>query len=412
MMLKSLAYLLVVAFVINAKVIEKERNQIICEEEAHEKCLNKRTLRSIEKPITTLLESVENKLIADSDNVIQCENKDLVINIIKASVSNTDRTRCSKNEGLTKGENCTDSILTTIITTRLCNGNNNCTIRMNEDFSDVCECSDQKYIDIRFKCVAPSELTEEESKNLSKRYIRMNYNIDQGYGGRRGYGNERSYGKSEGYRKSRGYGNDEGYGKSQGYGKSEGYRKSEGYGKDEGYGKSKGYGKDEGYGMSKRYGKSERYGKANGYRKSERYGKDEGYGKTYAGYKQNEQHEKTQKYVKDYMKDNYNDHEDNYNHKMSSYGKYDRDSKKYSPKSKMYNQQRKSDGHRNRQRPSVGNTRSRGPVDLFYDDYLYDDYLYDYLYPDYYDYLYPDYYDYLYPDYLLDYAYYWTCFNC
>lgn len=58
------------------------------------------------------------------------------------------------------------------------------------------------------------------------------------------------------------------------------------------------------------------------------------------------------------------------------------------------------------ERPSVGNTRSRGPVDLFYDDYLYDDYLYDYLYPDYYDYLYPDYYDYLYPDYLLDYAYY------
>jgi len=180
MMLRSLACLLLVGLIVSA-TDENQWSKIFCENQLPDKC-SPRTVRSIISPFTDLIENLENKLLAkkkilvqDKEAVINCQN-DLVIQIVKASISNVDKTKCALNGMVTKEKPCTDIIMTTLLTQKLCNGKTECQLTVGKYYSSFCECSIQKYLDITYKCNQPS-LAREDIKHIQKRYLRLNYKL-------------------------------------------------------------------------------------------------------------------------------------------------------------------------------------------------------------------------------------------
>jgi len=183
-MLKYAVCLLVFCLAVSAYTTDSEINISFCQTSLLEKCLdgNLRHTRSIDHPISEF----KNALNIESNSfTIQCADKSLVLNIVKASVSNLDRSKCSGLDQV-KTIECTDRIMTTILASRMCNGKNVCTFSVDKDFASLCECTPQKYLDLTYTCVKASDVIE-DVKSVSKRFIRMNYNRLDDYEGP-GYG--------------------------------------------------------------------------------------------------------------------------------------------------------------------------------------------------------------------------------
>jgi len=92
-----------------------------------------RTTRSINSPISNFIDSLKNKLVnefssiynwaSDSteqkENFIQCSDKDLVIEIVSATVSNVDKTKCPSNRQLTNNADCTEKALSSLLAAKM-----------------------------------------------------------------------------------------------------------------------------------------------------------------------------------------------------------------------------------------------------------------------------------------------------
>lgn len=183
-MLKYAVCLLVFCLAVSADTTDSETNISFCQTSLSEKCLdgNLRHTRSIDHPISEFKNALN---IESNSSTIQCADKSLVLNIVKASVSNLDRSKCSGLDQV-KTIECTDRIMTTILASRMCNGKNVCTFSVDNDFASLCECTPQKYLDLTYTCVKASDVIE-DIKSVSKRFIRMNYNRLDDYEGP-GYG--------------------------------------------------------------------------------------------------------------------------------------------------------------------------------------------------------------------------------
>jgi len=123
--------------------------------------------RSIESPLSAIFKKSESK------RIIRCDDKNLIINVIKAEVSNNDKSICKSDLDLTNSVECTDKIFSTILATKACNGKNQCDISIDDTFGFVCECSLQKYLDITYKCVEKLD-TEIEAVRVKRR---LAYNL-------------------------------------------------------------------------------------------------------------------------------------------------------------------------------------------------------------------------------------------
>lgn len=191
MLLKQLAFLLVIFLSVSSENLEGKAQikSIICENEVPESCLTKdenlRKPRSIKSPITDFLNKLKGAFIDKISfqsttkpiSSIEC-TKGLVINIDSAIISNVDKTKCKNKNNLVKNEDCTDNILATIITTQMCNGKSKCKIALDKNYIEICKCSNQKYLETTHSCVKPTSL-KENVKSIKKRYIRLNYNLQE-----------------------------------------------------------------------------------------------------------------------------------------------------------------------------------------------------------------------------------------
>lgn len=177
-----------IIFLLFCKVIEintenSETSMILCETKMSDKCLDETLtnfIESVDNPMKDFVKSIKGKMIEDNnrqvhyfpetktfkmfknstkikdkETSIKCFNKDTVIKIVKASVSNVDKTKCLEmNSHLrTKSIDCTERINTTILATRMCNDKNQCTFSIDREFANLCECSPQKYLNLTYKCV-------------------------------------------------------------------------------------------------------------------------------------------------------------------------------------------------------------------------------------------------------------------
>lgn len=138
-------------------------------------CLsNERFIRSIEHPISDLVDNIKERINSNEDTRIKCHD-DLVINIIKTSISNVDKSKCQQTKIFGNRKECTDNILTTILMNKICHGQNQCQFSIEKDFASFCPCYSQKYLDLTYTCVKPSEIKAKKSKKIQKRWIRLNY---------------------------------------------------------------------------------------------------------------------------------------------------------------------------------------------------------------------------------------------
>lgn len=174
-------------------VVSKEATTVtFCEKNLSEQCLIKITKRSIDQPITSMLEYQEKSMeITPKVWSIQCDS-DLVLDISKATISNVDKSKCPAQmsneqdhfETIISSGNCTDSLQTKILVSNLCNGKNQCKISLETGkFSKLCECSTEKYLSVSYTCIQPI--------NVRKKRAGTQFNLDKYYG--KGYGGVKQY---------------------------------------------------------------------------------------------------------------------------------------------------------------------------------------------------------------------------
>lgn len=185
-----------VLLVMLVNIVASEITVTFCEKKNSEKCLNKIIKRSIEEPITSIIDNdsfekiysgykpIDKAVHITQIYSIQCDDSDLVLNINKASMSNANKTKCLVDEPIESTESCTDSIQTKILVSNLCNGENKCKISMDdENFSKLCECSAHKYLSISYTCIQPNKVLRKRAAtqfNLKKHH-------GSGYGGVKEY---------------------------------------------------------------------------------------------------------------------------------------------------------------------------------------------------------------------------------
>jgi len=295
-MLKLIAYLLIAYLAVTEGTLEdsKEINRQICFKRNNlpTTCKETNTVeivkRSIESPLTSYFRKLNDK------RIIECTDKNLMINVIKAEISNKDKSMCNTDLDLTNSVNCTEKIFSTILATKACNGKNKCDISIDDTFGIVCECSLQKYLDITYKCV--EKLDTEVEKIREKRYVRLAFNLDKlskkedkSYDGKKPKSSYKKskYNKKDSYESKpevvehhdayEGY-NDDSSSKYEEY-KAEykGYKdtRSEKYGEAKEYGSAKKYGKYKAADIAKGYKdmSSGKYGHAKKYGSAKKYGK-------------------------------------------------------------------------------------------------------------------------------------------
>ncbi len=109
------------------KFLDNKKSISLCEIETPDQCLVK------QNTVDNFFESIQIKFIneitsfykwaSDSneqkENFIQCSDKNLVIDVVSAAVSNVDKTKCLTNPLLTKNADCTEKTLTSVLASKM-----------------------------------------------------------------------------------------------------------------------------------------------------------------------------------------------------------------------------------------------------------------------------------------------------
>jgi len=265
-MLRSIACLLLVCLtVVSSETIQNNEEKIfqIClkqEKELPKSCAfnSPRTKRLINAPISDMFNALHKTETAQTaknseqsnQDTIECSDKDQVINVLSATISNLDKSKCEKLDSTpTEAKSCNDRILSTILASKMCNGLKKCELSVDKVFGVVCKCSVQKFLEITYTCDQNKTLEQSVSER-SKRYVRMNYNVPDRY--EHGYGDEYDdYGYDDAYDYNYGYDDAGDYN----YGYDDAYDYNYGY--DDAYDYNYGY--DDDYGYDQRDYETDRY---------------------------------------------------------------------------------------------------------------------------------------------------------
>lgn len=170
-MLKFVAFLLLVTLVSSLDTYQKTKQFCIQATQTPESCHNEKNIfkRSIDTPLSDIF----NKKSEITKDLIECSNDNQVIYVIKAIVSNANSSKCIDNNVIMDSKICVDETLPTLIASKGCNGLNKCELSVDKLFNNMCECSLQKYLEIKFECVDKESIDElSTSHRRDKRYIR------------------------------------------------------------------------------------------------------------------------------------------------------------------------------------------------------------------------------------------------
>jgi hypothetical protein len=132
------------------------------------------------------VESNENKMIKSNEVIqkcpdqtytIQCEN-DQSIKIFKAVISNANKDNCPATpmskmmmKSSDKSE-CTETEQPKQLLKTMCQGKMSCEFSVEKHFGKMCECAEQKYLDVTYSCEPTEQMNEnEEVKDRKKRSL-------------------------------------------------------------------------------------------------------------------------------------------------------------------------------------------------------------------------------------------------